>query len=223
MRPVPPCSPSRALPLPMPARAAGEVNIYSYREPGLINPLLDRLHQRDRHQDERRVRLERSHRAPRRRRQEQPRRPPADPRVRSAAASGRCRRHAADALRRDRQGDPREAARRQGPVVRSDAARARRLRLEGPRQAGCDHLRGARRPEVARQDLHPLRPAHLQRRARRLDDRPPRRGSTPRSGSPASRPTWRAAPPAATAKACATCRPACATSPSATPTTWRRC
>src|SRR5665647_2682334 len=26
---------------PLPARADGEVNIYSYREPGLINPLLD--------------------------------------------------------------------------------------------------------------------------------------------------------------------------------------
>ncbi len=40
MRPVPPCLLLRALPLRIQPRASGEVNIYSYREPGLINPLL---------------------------------------------------------------------------------------------------------------------------------------------------------------------------------------
>ena len=39
-----------------------------------------------------------------------------------------------------------------------------------------DHLRGARRPEVEGQDLHPLRPVHLQQRAVRGLHRPPRRG-----------------------------------------------
>ena len=128
------------------ARAAGEVNIYSYREPGLINPLLAAFTQRDGHQDQRGVRLERSHRAPRRRGQEQPRRSPADAGVRSAASSrsrpasrSRCIPELLE------QGDPGQAARRQGPVVRPDAARARRLRLEGSRQAGYDHLRGAGR------------------------------------------------------------------------------
>ena len=73
------------------------------------------------------------------------------------------------------------------------------------------------------QDLHPLGPAHLQRRARRLDDRQRRRGGNREAGSPASGTTSRASPPAATARRCATCRPGFATSPSATPTTWRRC
>ena len=56
------------------------------------------------------------------------------------------------------------------------AARARRLRLEGAREAERDHLRGARRPEVEGQDLHPLRPAHVQQRAVRRDGRQARRG-----------------------------------------------
>ena len=46
----------------------------------------------------------------------------------------------------------------------------------------ADHLRGAGRPEVEGQDLHPLRPARLQHVADRHHDRPQGRGVRPRPG-----------------------------------------
>ncbi len=82
-----------------------------------------------------------------------------------------------------------------------------------------DHLRGARRPEVEGQDLHPLRPAPLQHGADRRLHRPSRRGQMPKPGCAASRPISRARPPAATATSRATSSAASATSASAIPTT----
>ncbi len=58
-------------------------------------------------------------------------------------------------------GDARRAARSGGALVRADAPCPRRLRLEGARRPGRHHLRGACRSEVEGQDLHSLRPAHL--------------------------------------------------------------
>ena len=100
-------------------------------------------------------------------------------------------------------------------------ARPRGLRLEGARAAERDHLRGARRSEVEGQDLHPLRPAHVQQRAVRRDDRQARRGQGRGMAARASRPIWRRSRRAATARPRATSRPASATSASATPTTGR--
>ena len=67
-------------------------------------------------------------------------------------------------------------------LVRHLDARARRLRLEGAREAGRDHLRGAGRPEMEGQDLHPLRPAHVQQRAVRRLSSPSTARRRPRNG-----------------------------------------
>ena len=165
------------------ASAQGEVNVYTYRESKLIQPLfeaftkdtgikvnvdLGELRPRAAHQD---------------RRRQQPGRRAAHGRHRPPRGRGAGRHHAADQVGDARQGGGAAIPRPGGPLVRRLDARARDLCLEGAREAGRDHLRGARRSEVEGQDLHPLRPAHLQQRAVRRLHRAPRRGRRPRSGS----------------------------------------
>ena len=202
------------------ALAQGEVNIYSYREPQLIDPLLKAF------TDKTGIKANVVYAAAglnERLAAEGPQQP------RGPAVHGGCR----PALRgqgrgpdpggrvgRARQCRSRAVPRPRQALVRAHHARARRLRLQGARQAGHDHLRGPRRPEVEGQDLHPLRPARLQHVAVRHHHRQQGRGLCRGVAARASRRTWRASPPAATASRRATSPRASATWRSATPTTW---
>ncbi len=86
--------------------AAGEVNIYSYREPGLINPLLAAFTK----ETGIKTNVVFASNGLIERLAAEGKNSPADllltTRVRSAAAGRRRRRHAADAFGRHRQGDP---------------------------------------------------------------------------------------------------------------------
>ena len=203
------------------ALAQGEVNIYSYREPRADRSAAQGLHREDRHQDQRRVRLRRSQRAPRRRRKEQPRRPALHRRCRPPLRGQGCGPHAARGLRRAEGRDPRPLSRSRQSLVRRHHALAHRLRVQGAREAGRDHLRGAGRPEVEGQDLHPLGPARLQHLAARHDHRPQGRGggrgmAEGAQGQPGAQARRRR--PRAGARHLSR---ASATWRSATPTTWR--
>ena len=200
---------------------SGEVNVYTYREAKLIQPLLDAFTKDTGIKVnvisassglEQRIKTEGAN-------------SPADVlltvdigRIEEAVRAGIT---PADQVRRARQGRRAAIPRSGRPLVRHLDARARRLCLEGAREAERHHLRGTGRSEMEGQDLHPLRPAHLQQRAVRGLHRATRRGQDRGMAARASRPTWRRSPPAATARRRATSRPASATSASATPITGR--
>ena len=124
-----------------------------------------RLHQGHRHQGQRDLGELRPRAAHQDRRRQQPGRRAADRRHRPPRGGGARRHHPADQVGRARQGRGAAIPRSGRPLVRHLDARARRLRLEGAREAERHHLRGTRRSEMEGQDLHPLRPAHLQQRA----------------------------------------------------------
>ena len=200
---------------------SGEVNVYTYRESKLIQPLFDAFTKDTGIKVnvisassglEQRIKTEGAN-------------SPADVlltvdigRIEDAVRAGITQPIKSDDAR---QGHARPIPRSGRPLVRHLDARARGLRLEGAREAERHHLRGTGRSEVEGQDLHPLRPAHLQQRAVRGLDRQARRGQGRGMAARASRPTWRRSRPAATARPRATSRPASATSASATPTTGR--
>ena len=204
-----------------PAMAQGEVNVYSYREPQLIDPLVKAF------TDKTGIKVNIVYAAAglNERLAAEGANSPADllftvdaGRLSEAKDAGLTQPVEADA---GAGGDPRAAPRSRQPLVRPDDARPRHLRLQGSREAGRDHLRGAGRPEVEGQDLLALGPARLQHVAARHDHRPQGRGGGRGVGARASRTTWRRSRPAAIASRCATCSRASATSPSATPITWR--
>ena len=119
------------------------------------------LHQRDRDQDEHRLRRERHRRAAGGGRRELARRHHHGRRLRHADRHGEARPDASRCIptcstRRCR----RTCAGRTG-VVRDVDARPRHLRLEGAGRGGRHDLRGSRRPEMEGPRLHPLRPASL--------------------------------------------------------------
>ncbi len=92
------------------ARAAGEVNIYSYREPGLINPLLETFSK----ETGIKTNVVFASNGLIERLAAEGKNSPADllltAGVRPTAASRQCRRHPADALGHDRRRDPCEPA-----------------------------------------------------------------------------------------------------------------
>ena len=179
------------------------------------------LHQGHRHQGQRDLGEFRPRAAHQDRRREQPGRRAAHRRHRAHRGGGARRHHPADQVRRARQGGGAAIPRSGRPLVRHLDARARVLCLEGAREGNGHDLRGTGRSEMEGQDLHPLRPVHLQQRAVRGLHRPSRRGQDRGMAARASRPIWRRSPPAATARPRATSRPASATSASATPITGR--
>ena len=199
----------------------GEVNVYTYRETKLIQPLFDAFTA----ETGIKVNVVSASSGLEQRMKAEGRNSPADVlltvdigRIDEAVQAGVTQPIKSDTIDEDRAG---AISRSRRPLGRHLDARARDLRLEGSRQAGRDHLRGTRRPQVEGQDLHPLRPAHLQQRR---CSRPMLRNTArpkPRNGCAASRPISRKSPPAATAKRRATSRPASATSASATPITGR--
>ena len=204
-----------------PARASGEVNIYSYREPGLINPLLAAFTK----ETGIKTNVVFATNGLIERLAAEGKNSPADLLLTNefglllqAVAAGVTQPVHSEIIDKTIPADLRD----DGPVVRPDAARPRRLCLEGPRQAGRDHLRRARRPQVARQDLHPLRPAHLQRCARRFDDRPQRRGSD-REVARRTKGQSGAAPAGGDREGVRDVQAGLCDSPSAIPITWRRC
>ena len=163
--------------------AQGEVNIYSYREPQLIDPLLKAF------TDKTGIKANVVYAAAglNERLAAEGQNSPAD--LLFTVDAGRLS-EAKDAgltqpvdSSRAEAGHPGPVPRSRQPLVRPHHALARGLRLQGAREAGRDHLRGAGRPEVEGQDLHPLRPARLQHVADRHDDRPQGRGVRPRRGS----------------------------------------
>ena len=171
--------------------------------PELIDPLLKAFTQRDRHQDQRGVRQRRSHRAPRRRGQEQPRRCAADATSSGcslqAVAAGVTQPMQSDA---DRQGKSRPKLRdpegqwfgltRRARVVYASKDRVKQdaityEELADPKWRGKICIRsGQHTYNVALVASMIANDGEAQGRE---------------AGSPASRPTWRASPPAATAKA----------------------
>jgi hypothetical protein len=159
----------------VPAPADGSVNVYTYREPGLIKPLFDEFTS----QTGIKVNVIFAKDGLEQRIQAEGENSPADvlltvdiARLQEAVDD---RRHPAGRVRRAGEhhsgGVPRPAR----PLARRLDARPRRLRLEGARGRRRADLRGPRRSQVARPHLHPLRPAHLQQRAVRRPSRPPRR------------------------------------------------
>ena len=162
---------------------AGDVNVYTYRETKLIQPLFDAFTKDTGIKVnvisassglEQRIKTEGAN-------------SPAD--VLLTVDIGRLE----DAVQRRHQPADQVATARQGRARRSIRdpeghwyahldARARRLRLEGAREAERHHLRRTRRPEVEGQDLHPLRPAHVQQRAVRRRISPSTAKPRPRNG-----------------------------------------
>ena len=165
-----------SLPLTPFAASSQELNLYTYREPALIKPLLDEFTKEHRHQGQHGVRRERARGAPARRGAEQPGGRAAHGRYRPPAAGQGLRRHPAGEIRCAREGDSRRLPRPRRALVRRLAPRPGRLCGEGPGRAGHDHLRGARRPQVEGQALHALGPASLQHRALRRSGRQEGRG-----------------------------------------------
>ena len=146
------------------AHAQGEVNIYSYREPQLIDPLLKAF------TDKTGIKANVVYAAAglNERLAAEGQNSPAD--LLFTVDAGRLS-EAKDAgltqpvtSTRAEAGRASPLPRSRQPLVRPYDALARRLRLQGAREAGRNHLRGAGRPEVEGQDLHPLRPARLQYR-----------------------------------------------------------
>ena len=161
--------------LPRRPSPSGEVNVYTTREPGLIQPLLDAFTKETGIKVNtifvesglaERVEAEGAN-------------SPAD--IISVVDYGnlidlrRPRPHAAGRVApRSTRRCPRTCAIRT-ELVRALDARPRHLRLEGPRDRAAHDLRGSRRSEVEGPRLHPLRPASLQHLALRRDDRQGRR------------------------------------------------
>ena len=155
---------------------SGEVNVYTYRESKLIQPLFEAFTKDTGIKVnvisassglEQRIKAEGAN---------SPADVLLDGRHRPHRGRGARRRQPADQVRDARQDRARPIPRPRRPLVRHLDARARGLRLEAARNAERDHLRGTGRSEVEGQDLHPLRPAHLQQRAVCGLHRPPRRG-----------------------------------------------
>ena len=208
-----------AILLPAAALADGEVNLYTTREPGLIEPLLDAFTEETGIKVNTRLRQGRPARARRRRRRQLAGRRADDGRHRQPGRSRRQGRHPADQVRGARSGDP-------GATSATRTATGSRCRCAPASSTSTKdldlddlHLRGARRPEVEGQGLHPLGPASLQHRAvRRLSSPSTARPSDRGHGSTASRPTSPARPAAATATSPATSSAASATSARPIPT-----
>ena len=176
-------APSRLRSLPLssprhPASAAepGEVNIYSYRQPYLINPLLKEF------TDETGIKVNVifAEKGLIERIQAEGRNSPADllltvdvGNLTQATDAGIAQPIQSPALDAAIPAAYRAADGQWFGLTR----RARVVYASKERvKQDAHHLRGARRSEMARQDLHPLGPACLQRRADRLDDRGAWRG-----------------------------------------------
>ena len=161
------------------AAAAQEVNLYTTREPGLIQPLDGFVHEVHRHQGQQHLHQGRPGRARGGRRPPVARRCADDRRHRRADRSGRKGADAAGAVgraRARRAGQP--ARERRASGSRSPCARAS-CTCEGSEPVDV-HLRAAGRSRVEGQGLHARRPASLQHGARspptsRIMARPRRR------------------------------------------------
>ena len=152
------------------AADSGEVNVYSYRQPYLIDPLFKEF------TDETGIKVNVifAEKGLIERMAAEGRNSPADVLLTVDVGNLTQAKTRASASRRSRRSSKTEipaAYRDKDGIGWAHPPRPRRLCLEGPGEAGSDHLRGARRSEMARQDLHPLRPACLQCRPDRLDDR----------------------------------------------------
>ena len=143
----------------------GEVNVYTYRETKLIQPLFDAFTA----DTGIKVNVVSASSGLEQRMKAEGANSPAD--VLLTVDIGRmddavkAERVAADQVGSDRQDRAGAISRSRRSLGRHFDARPRDLCLEGSRQAGRHHLRGTRRSQVEGQDLHPLRPAHLQQRA----------------------------------------------------------
>ena len=158
------------------AQAQGEVNIYSYREPQLIDPLLKAF------TDKTGIKANVVYAAAglNERLAAEGQNSPADllftvdaGRLSEAKDAGLTQPVDSSALKQVVPAQFRDPG---NHWFGAHHALARGLRLQGAREAGPDHLRGAGRPEVEGQDLHPLRPARLQYLADRHHHRPQGRG-----------------------------------------------
>ena len=158
------------------ARAAGEVNIYSYREPGLINPLLETFTK----ETGIKTNVVFASNGLIERLAAEGKNSPAD--ILLTQESGLLLQAVNAGVTQPMHSDTIDAA--IPASLRDDKDQwfglTRRARVvyaskDRVKQDAITYEELAD-PEVARQDLHSLRSAHVQRGSRRLDDRPPRRG-----------------------------------------------
>ena len=133
------------------------------------------LHQGDRDQDQHRLHRKRHRRAAGGGGRELAGRRHHGRRLRHADRLRRARPDPAGPFRRAGRGGSGEPARPGRPLVRDVDARARHLRLEGAGRWKTHDLRGSGRSAMEGPRVHPLRPASLQQRAVRRDDRQGRR------------------------------------------------